>query len=69
MDLAKFMPARMADRLIFAQQFTGKHRPLLERMCACGCGETFKTTFPNKTTINAAHRKRLSRRKNDQDTD
>jgi hypothetical protein len=43
--------------------FSGKRRPTIKKVCACGCGKTFRTTFPDKTTINDAHRKRLSRRR------
>jgi len=43
-------------------RFTGQHRETYTRVCACGCGKTFTTTFPNKTTINATHRKRLQRK-------
>jgi hypothetical protein len=42
--------------------FSGKKRPVLTKVCACGCGQKFKTTFPDKTTKNDAHRKRLSRK-------
>ena len=44
-----------------AEKFSRKHRPTLTKVCACGCGETFKTTFPNKVTKDDAHRMRKSR--------
>jgi hypothetical protein len=71
MDLSKFLPPRMEARLELVQQFTGKHRPTIERLCECGCGETFRTTIPNKTTVNKTHQKRKerARRKHDQNPD
>jgi hypothetical protein len=50
-----------SDNSEIDDRFTGKHREVFSRVCACGCGKTFTTTFPNKTTINATHRKRLQR--------
>lgn len=44
-------------------KFSGERRPRIRKLCACGCGEYFDTTFPNKTTKDEAHRKRLSRAK------
>jgi len=39
------------------------HRPKITKICECGCGRAFTTTFPNRKTYSAACRKRLSRQK------
>jgi hypothetical protein len=42
--------------------FTGKRRPKIERLCECGCGEYFTTTFEDKIYKNETHKKRKKRR-------
>jgi len=42
--------------------FTGKRRPRIKRLCACGCGEIFTTTFEDKLYKNETHKKRKKRR-------
>jgi hypothetical protein len=42
--------------------FTGKRRPRIKRICRCGCGETFTTTFEDKLYKNETHKKRKKRR-------
>lgn len=41
--------------------FTGKRRPRIRRTCACGCGQTFTTTFEDKLYKNAAHKQKKYR--------
>jgi len=41
--------------------FTGKRRPKERRLCACGCGEWFTTTFEEKIYKNKTHAKRAER--------
>jgi hypothetical protein len=50
------------DRAEHPPRFSGNRRPILERMCACGCNETFKTTFPDKLYLNGAHKQRHYRK-------
>lgn len=41
--------------------FTGKRREKLTRLCACGCGLQFSTTFPRQKYVSEAHKKRHAR--------
>lgn len=35
---------------------TGSRRNKIKRLCACGCGQKFTTTFPEKLYKNVAHK-------------
>ena len=50
------------ERVKHEQYFTGKRRERVTRLCACGCGETFTTTFPDKLYKDDRHRKRAWKR-------
>lgn len=39
-------------------------RPKVAKVCTCGCGEQFSTTFPRQKYKNDTHRKRAWARKN-----
>jgi hypothetical protein len=41
--------------------FTGKRRPRIRRLCECGCGKWFTTTFEDKKFKNAAHKQKKYR--------
>jgi hypothetical protein len=42
--------------------FTGRRRPSIVKVCACGCGQKFRTTFPWQKYLNEAHKKRAYRK-------
>ena len=56
---------RQARGLSYAAEtsglFSGDRRPKLSKVCACGCGESFTTTHPDKIYKTDAHRKRADR--------
>jgi hypothetical protein len=56
-----------AGRVIIVREreaiFTGKRRPRIKRICACGCGEKFTTTFEDKLYKNKAHKQRKYKKK------
>ena len=41
-------PAKTVTHYVPVHLFTGKRRPTITRLCACGCGETFVTTHPTE---------------------
>lgn len=42
-------------------KYPGQRRPLIVRVCACGCGKQFKTTHPKKIYLDDTHRMRAWR--------
>jgi len=53
------MPAQVEKEISF--RYSGKRRKPIKKVCACGCGETFKTTFPDKQYVDGAHKQKAYR--------
>lgn len=63
-NLPALVASDMEPKVIVIREnlFTGRRRPRVKRVCACGCGETFTTTFEDKLYKNETHKKRKKRK-------